>query len=42
MDDRPEIGDACWRRHLDDCEWLTEQAERWRRQRQGTEPGGYG
>ena len=38
----PEIGDGWWRRHLDHCEWLDEQAERWRRQREGLEPGGYG
>lgn len=39
---RPVIGDEGWALHLDHCAWSRAQAERWARQRAGTETGGYG
>lgn len=39
---RPAIGAEGWRRHIEHTAWSDEQAARWKRQRAGTEPGGYG
>lgn len=39
---RPAIGPEGWRHHVDHTAWADEQAARWKRQRAGTEPGGYG
>lgn len=39
---RPRIGDEGWALHVQHCEWSKAQSERWRRQKEGEEPGGYG
>lgn len=36
------IGEEGWACHVEHRRWLDAQKARWRRQRQGTEPGGYG
>jgi hypothetical protein len=43
MGDGPRaIGDEGWALHLKHAAWSEAQSDRWRRQREGTEPGGYG
>lgn len=39
---RPALGDEGWALHVKHCEWSEAQSERWRRQKAGLEPGGYG
>lgn len=37
---RLAIGDEGWRLHVEHMQWSSAQAARWRRQREGAEPGG--
>jgi hypothetical protein len=39
---RPAIGDEGWALHVAHMAWSEAQTARWRRQRAGTEQGGYG